>query len=69
MISQFIKEIIIPRKKIFVQLSKSSYLQFQIVQYYYNSCNPEIVIEKEDNRVLCEIDACLDIDIYCLSDS
>jgi len=68
-ISEFITEIIIPNKDIFIQLSKSSCVRFRIVQYYYDSCNPGIVIEREDNKILSEIGASLDIDIYCLNDT
>lgn len=67
-IDRFIKEIIVPRIDKLVRLANSSSIQFQIVQYYYDGCNPGICIEKENMKILAEIGASIDIDIYCLGE-
>lgn len=67
-IDRFIKEIITPRVEKLVELANTSSVQFQIVQYYYDGCNPGVCIEKEDIKTLAKIGASIDIDIYCLSE-
>ncbi len=67
-IDRFIKEIIAPRIDKLMRLANSSSMQFQIVQYYYDGCNPGICIESENLRILTKIGASIDIDIYCLGE-
>ena len=65
---RFVNEIIVPRIEILSTLSKTSSIQFQIVQYYYDGCNPGVCLEKETMQILSKIGASLDIDIYCLGE-
>jgi Domain of unknown function (DUF4279) len=67
-IEKFIKEIIIPRKEKLIHLANSSTIQFQVVQYYYDGCNPGVHIEKSSMEMLGAIGASLDVDIYCLGE-
>ncbi len=67
-IERFIKEIIVPRVDKLVELSKIADMQFQVVQYYYDGCNPGVCIEKEDIKLIAKIGASIDIDIYCLGE-
>lgn len=67
-VDRFVKEIIEPRKDPLKKLTRNSYLEFQIVQYYYDGCNPGIHINKENVTILAELGASIDIDIYCLAD-
>ncbi len=67
-IEKFIDEIIIPRIDSLKQLVPNCSVQFGIIQYYYDGNNPGICIRSEHTKILSEIGASIDIDIYCLSD-
>jgi hypothetical protein len=67
-IEKFIDEIILQKFYKFKELSKKCEIQFQIVQYYYTGWNPGVHIDKKKLKVLSEIEASIDIDIYCLSE-
>lgn len=68
-IERFIVEIILPRMDKIKKVSLNSEVQFQIVQYYYDGCNPGIFIKSEHTKILSEINSSIDIDIYCLSEN
>jgi hypothetical protein len=66
-IDQFFSEIIIPRLNEIKEISqKCRITRLIIIQYYYKSHNPGCVFEKEQIKILAEINAEVDIDIYCL---
>lgn len=66
-IDKFFKETIIPRLNDIKEISqKCRITRLIIVQYYYTSHNPGYGFEKEQIKVLAEINAEVDIDIYCL---
>ncbi|MFW5804201.1 MAG: DUF4279 domain-containing protein [bacterium] len=68
-ITDFFKTIIEPRlNKIKEISSKSRITRLIVVQYYYTNCNPGYAFEKEQVKILSDINAEIDIDIYCLSE-
>ena len=67
MIEKFIDKIIIPRKKAIKKLSSNCILNFEVVQYFYDGCNPEIWISAKYVKILADINCRIWIDIYCLS--
>lgn len=67
-IAKYIDEIIKPRIDIIKRLTKNCNVQFRIVQYYYEGCNPGIYLKSEHNKILAEINSSIDIDMYCLGE-
>jgi len=68
-VSQFFHEIIVPRLDEIKEISqKSKITRLIIVQYYYRGPNPGYVFEKEQIKILANINAEIDIDIYCISE-
>ncbi len=67
-IAKYIDEIIKPRIDIIRHLTKNCNVQFRIVQYYYDGCNPAIYIKREHNKILADINSSIDIDLYCLDE-
>ena len=68
-IDKFFKEIIIPRIDLIKEIGqKCEAVRFIIVQYYYTGNNPGYGFEKEQIKVLAEINAEVDMDIYCLGE-
>ena len=65
-IEKFIDEIIIARIEAIKELSITSEVEFSVVQYYYDGCNPGVYIKKEHTKILSEINSSVNIDIYCL---
>jgi len=67
LIEKFFNEIIIPRissiKEIGLNCKK---IRFTIVQYYYSGHNLGYGFEKEKIKILADINAEIDMDIYCL---
>ncbi|PJZ23878.1 hypothetical protein CH352_18930 [Leptospira hartskeerlii] len=63
----FISEIIKPRSKQLLAISKDANVSFQIIQYYYTGSNPGYFLSKEIINTLAEIGSEVDIDCYCLS--
>lgn len=68
LIAKFIDEILKPRVDSIKRLTKNCEVQFRIVQYYYGGCNPGIYIESDHNKILADINASIDLDLYCLGD-
>ncbi len=69
-ISDFFKTIIEPRIDLIKEISnKCKITRIIIVQYYYSGNNPGYVFEKEQIKILAEINAEIDMDIYCLCDN
>lgn len=68
-IEKFIDEIITPRVESIKELSLTSEVEFSIVQYYYDGCNPGVYIKKEHTKILSEINSSVNIDIYCLGEA
>lgn len=69
LIAKFIDEIIKPRVDTIKRLTKNCNVQLQIVQYYFDGCNPGIYIKPDHNKILADINASIDIDLYCLADT
>ncbi len=69
LIAKYIDEIIKPRVDIIKRLTKNSNVQLQIIQYYYDGCNPGIHIDFQRNKILSDINCSIDIDLYCLADT
>ncbi|MCF8373311.1 MAG: DUF4279 domain-containing protein [Bacteroidales bacterium] len=68
-VDQFFNEIISPRLDEIKEISqKSKTTRLIIVQYYYSGPNPGYGFEKEQVKILAEINAEIDMDIYCLGD-
>ena len=68
-IDKFFKEIIIPRIDLIKEIGqKCEAVRLIIVQYYYTGNNPGYGFEKEQIKVLAEINAEVDMDIYCLGE-
>jgi hypothetical protein len=65
-IEKYIEEIIIPRVETIREISLTSEVEFSIVQYYYDGCNPGVYIKKKHTKILAEINSSINIDIYCL---
>ncbi|MCW3787379.1 DUF4279 domain-containing protein [Plebeiibacterium sediminum] len=67
-ITEFFENIIEPRLELIKEISrKSDITQLIIVQYYYTGCNPGFAFEKKQVKILADINAEIDMDIYCLS--
>jgi len=67
LIAKFIEEIIKPRVDKIKSVTKDSNVQFRIVQYYYQGCNPGIYIKPEHNKILADLNCSIELDLYCLS--
>jgi hypothetical protein len=68
-VNLFFDEIIAPRINEIKEISqKSRITRLILVQYYYTGCNPGYGFEKEQVKILADINAEIDMDIYCLSD-
>lgn len=66
-ITEFFNEILIPRQKELVEISKNCpTIRIVIVQYYYNGCNPGYNLTKEQIAIMAEINAEIEFDVYCL---
>ena len=66
-ISQFFNETIIPRLNEIKEISqKSRITRLIVVQYYYTGHNPGYEFDKEQIKILADINAEIDMDIYCL---
>jgi hypothetical protein len=68
-IAEFINEIILPKKDIIRELSAICEIEFSIVQYMYHGCNPGFCLDNSQLKILTEIEAELNVDIYCLSEN
>jgi len=68
-ITEFIDEVIIPQKDIIQALSTISEIEFSIVQYMHYGCNPGFCLDNSQLKIIAEIGAKLNVDIYCLWDS
>ena len=68
-ISKFFETMIEPRLDMIKEISrKCEITRLIIVQYYYSGCNPGCAFEKSQVKILADIDAEIDMDIYCLSE-
>ena len=68
-VTNFIETIIKPRIELIKEISNTCRItRLIIVQYYYTGCNPGYFFEKEQIKILADINAEIDMDIYCLSD-
>ncbi len=69
LIDKFFNVIIIPRLKSIKDIGLNcKTTRFLIVQYYYTGHNPGYGFEKEQIKILADINAEIDMDIYCLCD-
>lgn len=67
LIDKFFKGIIIPRLGSIKEIGLNcKTIRFIIVQYYYTGHNPGYGFEKEQIKILADINAEIDMDIYCL---
>ena len=67
-IEKFFNEIIIPRLDLIKEISLDcKTIRFIIVQYYYTGHNPGYGFEKNQIKILADINAEVDMDIYCLN--
>ena len=67
LIDKFFEEIIIPRLESIKDIGLNCQtIRFIIVQYYYSGHNPGYGFEKEQIKILADINAEIDMDIYCL---
>lgn len=67
-LTTFINEIIKPRIAVIKRMNADCVTRLTIVQYYYTGCNPGIRFEKEEIRILSEIGAEIDVDLYVLTE-
>jgi hypothetical protein len=68
-ITDFIDKIVIPKRNAIQELSKACEVEFSIIQYMHYGCNPGFCLDNSQLRILTEIGAELNVDIYCLWDS
>ncbi|GAB6098096.1 hypothetical protein JCM14469_43520 [Desulfatiferula olefinivorans] len=67
-VEKYIHDFIIPNMPTLIKISKESDIQFSIVQYYYDGFNPGFHFDKSTVKVISDLGASIDIDLYCLSD-
>lgn len=65
---EFLDNIIIPIKDTLKSVLLTCDGELSIVQYAYNSCNPSLHFDRDKIKIISDIGAHLDIDIYCLAD-
>lgn len=66
-IDEFFNKIIIPKLPLIQEISKKcGYICLNIVQYYYTGYNPGYAFNNKQIKLLAEINADIDIDVYCL---
>lgn len=66
LIDKFFKEILIPRLGSIKEIGLNcKTVRFIIVQYYYTGHNPGYGFEKEQIKILADLNAEINIDIYC----
>ncbi len=64
---QFFNEVLIPKSTEIKEISQLSRItRFIVVQYYYTGPNPGYCFDKEQVKLLADISAEIDMDIYCL---
>jgi hypothetical protein len=63
---KFFREIIETREPEIIELSKKSKVQITIVQYFSTSNNPGYYFSAKSIKIMSNIDAELQMDIYCL---
>lgn len=69
LIERFFKEIIVPRFDTIKEIgSDCQTTRFTIVQYYFTGHNPGYGFEKEQIKILADLNAEIELDIYCLCD-
>ncbi|MUP16822.1 DUF4279 domain-containing protein [Ancylomarina euxinus] len=69
LVDKFFNEIIIPRIDTIKEIGLScKMVRFTIVQYYYTGNNPGYGFEPEQLKILADIGAGIDVDIYCLGE-
>jgi hypothetical protein len=68
-IDEFLSVVVAPRKELIKEISKECYCEFSVAQYVYNGCNPGFHFSKEVLAQIQFIEAELDMDIYCLSNT
>ncbi len=67
LIDKFFNDIIIPRLSSIKEIGLNcKTIRFIIVQYYYSGHNPGYGFEKEQIKILADLNAEIDMDIYCL---
>ena len=68
-VDQFIDSIIKPNQTKLRNIIATCEAEFSIVQYYYSGCNPGLHFDNAKLKIVSDIGASLDIDIYCLSET
>ncbi|MCP4214357.1 MAG: DUF4279 domain-containing protein [bacterium] len=68
MAERFIREIIVPARTELMKLTEACSVILRVVQYYYDGWNPGLGLSSEYTRVLGDIRASLDIDLYCIGE-
>jgi hypothetical protein len=67
-VEKYVDDFVRPNMASLIELSEDSDLQFTVVQYYYDGCNPGFHFDKRVVKILSDLGASIDIDLYCLSD-
>ena len=68
-VDQFIDSILKPNQTKLKNIIATCEAEFSIVQYYYSGCNPGLHFDNAKLKIVSDIGASLDIDIYCLSET
>ena len=66
-IDEFIDNIIKPRQEKIKNIISTCQSEFSIVQYIYEGCNPGLHFDKDRLKIISDIGAEIDVDIYVLS--
>ena len=67
-IEKYVDDFIMPNISYFKELAVDGDIQFIVIQYYYDGCNPGFHFDKRVVKILSDLGASIDIDLYCLSE-
>ena len=65
---KYIADFIKPNMLSLIEIAADSEMQFSVIQYYYDGCNPGFHFGKGVVKILSDLKASIDIDLYCLSE-
>jgi hypothetical protein len=66
-VEKYVDDFVRPNMSSLIELSADSDMQFSVIQYYYGGCNPGFHFDKNVVKILSDLGASIDIDLYCLS--
>ena len=67
-VEKYVNNFIKPNTSSLKEIAADCDMQFTVIQYYYDGCNPGFHFDKSVVQILSDLGASIDIDLYCLSE-